>query len=41
MVARGWITAEAPLGSPPVYYRRGSAFAALFASLPAALAGTA
>jgi alpha-glucosidase len=33
----GWITAEAPIGSPPVYVREGSRFADLFATLPAAL----
>jgi len=37
----GWITADAPIGSPPVYFQRGSAFADLFGTLPAALAGAA
>ena len=31
----GWITADAPLGRPPVYVREGSEFAALFASVAA------
>jgi len=31
--APGWTTEAAPIGSPPVYYRSGSPFAALFASL--------
>ncbi|MCW3797586.1 alpha-glucosidase [Sphingomonas sp. BN140010] len=39
--APGWTDAAAPLGSPPVYHRRGSTFAGLFGSLPAALAGAA
>ncbi|WP_114228041.1 MULTISPECIES: alpha-glucosidase [Sphingomonas] len=35
----GWVTAAAPIGSPPVYFREGSDFAPLFAGLPSALAG--
>ena len=29
----GWLDVAAPIGQPPVFYREGSAFAALFASL--------
>jgi alpha-glucosidase len=29
----GWITVEAPLGKPPVFYRKGSKFTKLFESL--------
>ncbi|URD62342.1 alpha-glucosidase [Sphingomonas sp. KRR8] len=36
----GWVTAAAPIGSPPVYVRGGSEFAELFQQLPAALAGS-
>lgn len=33
----GWIDADAPIGSPPVYAREGSAFSSLFATLHALL----
>ena len=35
--APGTQTISAPIGRPPVFYRPGSAFAALFAALPEAL----
>ncbi len=30
----GWVTVDAPLGEPPVFYRKSSEYADLFAALP-------